>query len=166
MIKTIDSLALKPYNFETRFFLQLLKSIKKDVQSKQLTNVMPALSEEDKQRIFNLYFSMRDEQMADNLLWYVKQYPNRKIIVWAHNVHVMTDYPGDLNKQMWNEKADAPPASKANWENIYMGYIIKDRGQIGRTEVIVITTSKGKRIVTAVGDKRGDDAAEGYAPVP
>ncbi len=47
-----------------------------------------------------------------------------------------------------------------------MGYTIKDRGQIGRTEVIVITTEKGKRIVTAVGDKRGDDAAEGYAPVP
>lgn len=47
-----------------------------------------------------------------------------------------------------------------------MGYTLKDRGQIGRTEVIVITTGKGKRIVTAVGDKRGDDAAEGYAPVP
>ncbi|MBP6023225.1 gamma-glutamyltransferase [Ferruginibacter sp.] len=43
-----------------------------------------------------------------------------------------------------------------------MGYKIKNRGQIGRTEVIVITTEKGKRIVTAVGDKRGDDAAEGY----
>jgi gamma-glutamyltranspeptidase / glutathione hydrolase len=47
-----------------------------------------------------------------------------------------------------------------------MGYKIKNRGQIGRTEVIVITTEKGKRIVTAVGDKRGDDAAEGYTPVP
>lgn len=43
-----------------------------------------------------------------------------------------------------------------------MGYTIKDRGQIGRTEVIVITTEKGKRIVTAVGDKRGDDDASGY----
>ncbi len=43
-----------------------------------------------------------------------------------------------------------------------MGYKVSSRGQIGRTEVIVITTDKGKRIITAVGDKRGDDAAEGY----
>lgn len=49
---------------------------------------------------------------------------------------------------------------------LQMGYTVKDRGQIGRTEVIVITTEKGKRIITAVGDKRGDDAAEGYAPIP
>jgi gamma-glutamyltranspeptidase / glutathione hydrolase len=43
-----------------------------------------------------------------------------------------------------------------------MGYKITLRGNIGRTEVIQI---KGKQII-AVGDKRGDDAAEGYAPVP
>ena len=43
-----------------------------------------------------------------------------------------------------------------------MGYKIIIRGQIGRTEVIQI---KGKQII-AVGDKRGDDAAEGYAPIP
>ncbi len=39
-----------------------------------------------------------------------------------------------------------------------MGYKITVRGNIGRTEVIQI---KGKQII-AVGDKRGDDAAEGY----
>jgi gamma-glutamyltranspeptidase / glutathione hydrolase len=39
-----------------------------------------------------------------------------------------------------------------------MGYKITSRGNIGRTEVIQI---KGKQII-AVGDKRGDDAAEGY----
>ncbi len=43
-----------------------------------------------------------------------------------------------------------------------MGYKVISRGQIGRTEVIQI---KGKQII-AVGDKRGDDAAEGYAPQP
>ena len=43
-----------------------------------------------------------------------------------------------------------------------MGYKVITRGQIGRTEVIQI---KGKQII-AVGDKRGDDAAEGYAPIP
>jgi gamma-glutamyltranspeptidase / glutathione hydrolase len=39
-----------------------------------------------------------------------------------------------------------------------MGYKITIRGNIGRTEVIQI---KGRQII-AVGDKRGDDAAEGY----
>ena len=43
-----------------------------------------------------------------------------------------------------------------------MGYIVIERGQIGRTEVIMITKENKKRIITAVGDKRGDDTAEGY----
>ncbi len=42
-----------------------------------------------------------------------------------------------------------------------MGYVVKKRGEIGRTELILITNDKKKSIV-AVGDKRGDDAAEGY----
>ncbi|KIC93161.1 gamma-glutamyltransferase [Flavihumibacter solisilvae] len=40
-----------------------------------------------------------------------------------------------------------------------MGYTIKKRGQIGRTEVIRILADG---TIEAVGDKRGDDAAEGY----
>ena len=39
-----------------------------------------------------------------------------------------------------------------------MGYLIKTRGSIGRTELIQIKQKK----VTAVGDNRGDDDAEGY----
>jgi len=41
-----------------------------------------------------------------------------------------------------------------------MGYTIKDRSPWSKTEIILI---KDKKIV-AVGDKRGDDAAEGYIP--
>ncbi len=96
LIKAMDSIARKPYDFETGYFLQLLKSIKRDVQSKPLFNILPTLSPLDQQRVFELYFSMRDEQMADNLLWYVKQYPKRKIIVWAHNDHVTSGYAGDV----------------------------------------------------------------------
>ena len=40
-----------------------------------------------------------------------------------------------------------------------MGYKIKKRENIGRTEVILVTA--GKKII-AVGDRRGDDDAEGY----
>ena len=42
-----------------------------------------------------------------------------------------------------------------------MGYTVNKRGEIGRTELILITNGAKKTIV-AVGDKRGDDDAEGY----
>ena len=42
-----------------------------------------------------------------------------------------------------------------------MGYKVNKRGEIGRTELILITNGAKKSIV-AVGDKRGDDDAEGY----
>ncbi|MEP7142367.1 MAG: gamma-glutamyltransferase [Ferruginibacter sp.] len=42
-----------------------------------------------------------------------------------------------------------------------MGYKVSKRGQIGRTELIEIKQGEVKPI-TAVADKRGDDAAEGY----
>lgn len=43
-----------------------------------------------------------------------------------------------------------------------MGYEIVERGNIGRFEAIKITNGK----IEAVGDKRGDDHAEGFAPIP
>jgi gamma-glutamyltranspeptidase/glutathione hydrolase len=41
-----------------------------------------------------------------------------------------------------------------------MGYQIKERGAIGRTELIQVNNKK----IIAVGDKRGDDDARGFAP--
>jgi gamma-glutamyltranspeptidase / glutathione hydrolase len=43
-----------------------------------------------------------------------------------------------------------------------MGYKVNKRGQIGRTELILITTNGKTKSIVAVGDKRGDDDAEGY----
>jgi gamma-glutamyltranspeptidase / glutathione hydrolase len=60
-----------------------------------------------------------------------------------------------LPDQIFTEK-DFDAAVKKQLEA--MGYKVIARGNIGRTEVIQI---KGKQII-AVGDKRGDDAAEGY----
>jgi len=45
-----------------------------------------------------------------------------------------------------------------------MGYKVTVRGHIGRTELIVLPPGMKKRTVIAVGDGRGDDAAEGYMP--
>ena len=49
-----------------------------------------------------------------------------------------------------------------------MGYDIKERGAIGRTEVIQVknTSATTIRTIIAVGDKRGDDDARGYTPIP
>jgi gamma-glutamyltranspeptidase / glutathione hydrolase len=52
------------------------------------------------------------------------------------------------------------PATKQALEA--MGYKLSERGAIGRTEIIKVVTVKGKRTIEAVGDDRGDDAAEGY----
>jgi gamma-glutamyltranspeptidase/glutathione hydrolase len=42
-----------------------------------------------------------------------------------------------------------------------MGYKVNKRDEIGRTQLILITNGQ-KKSITAVGDKRGDDDAEGY----
>ena len=44
---------------------------------------------------------------------------------------------------------------------VEMGYSVRDRGYMGRTELLTIDYEKGKTI-TAIADKRGDDDAEGY----
>ena len=56
-------------------------------------------------------------------------------------VYVEKDFPVDVKDQL-----------------LKMGYNIKLRDQIGRTELILTK----KRTITAVGDKRGDDDARGY----
>ena len=56
-------------------------------------------------------------------------------------VYVEKDFPADVTAKLQQ-----------------MGYQIKQREAIGRTEVILVK----KRSIIAVGDKRGDDDAEGY----
>lgn len=44
-----------------------------------------------------------------------------------------------------------------------MGYLVAQRGSIGRTEVIRITTDQNQNHkIVAIGDRRGDDTAVGY----
>lgn len=59
-------------------------------------------------------------------------------------VYFERDYPANVIEKLSN-----------------MGYKVKYRDPIGRTELITITNNKRKKI-TAVADKRGDDGAEGY----
>ncbi|HEY0669890.1 MAG TPA: erythromycin esterase family protein [Sphingobacteriaceae bacterium] len=143
LIKTIDSLALRPFNFKTDFYYQVLKSIRRDVQQKQMFSSSQVLSGADSERLYVLALSMRDEQMAENLIWYTKQFPNKKIIVIAHNAHLIMDYPGDKTKELWNFEPNARPAHKVMWDNNYMGYILKDSLK-DKVFNIAITGNKGE----------------------
>lgn len=56
---------------------------------------------------------------------------------------------------------DFPQATREKLKS--MGYTLKERGAIGRTEMIQIHYLPSKRMqIEAVGDHRGDDDAEGY----
>jgi erythromycin esterase len=143
LIKIVDSLAPQPQSFQTKFYSQILRSIKRDVQQKQLFDLGKHLDEKDSQRLYVFALSMRDEQMAENLLWYTKQFPNRKIIVIAHSSHLIMDYPGDRTKELWNFDENAPKAQKMMWDNNYMGYILKDSLK-NNVFNIAITGSKGE----------------------
>lgn len=62
-------------------------------------------------------------------------------------VQVERDFPQEVRKQLEQ-----------------MGYEIKERGAIGRTELIRIEYPDKARKITAIADKRGDDDARGYLP--
>lgn len=72
----------------------------------------------------------RDKQMAVNLLWLLNnKFRNKKIIVWAHNVHIM--------KNMEN-------FSDAQYRPTSMGsYFLKTSGLSDQTYVMGFTSSKG-----------------------
>ena len=56
-------------------------------------------------------------------------------------IRVESDFPADVQKKLQQ-----------------MGYQVRQAGQIGRTELIIIKDGK----IEAVADKRGDDHAAGY----
>ena len=60
-------------------------------------------------------------------------------------IYVEKDFPEEIRQQL--EK---------------MGYTIKERGNIGRTELLQINYTKKGREITGIADKRGDDDARGY----
>lgn len=61
---------------------------------------------------------------------------------YPDNVSVERDFPEDVVKALEN-----------------MGYVIRKRGSIGRTELILIHDDGS---IEAIADKRGDDHASGY----
>jgi erythromycin esterase len=124
--KVLDSLAPTPLNRDGRFYKQVLESTKKYTEDVLLNKSMQLLTGSDYACAASLHLTIRDRQMADNLLWHLRQNPKRKIIVMAHNSHLIKDYPGNRERQRWTDSPDAPLAPKGLCEETYMGYIIAD----------------------------------------
>ncbi|MBM0106914.1 erythromycin esterase family protein [Steroidobacter sp. S1-65] len=73
----------------TSFMEQALINLRVDAQGK--LDIDHGVRGETSARFRNAvaYFNRRDERNAHNLRWLIEQgYPGRKLIVWAHNVHV------------------------------------------------------------------------------
>jgi erythromycin esterase len=75
----------------TAFEIMLLKSLKALTESE-----ISFLSKSSN------YSEIRDKQMAENLKWLLKyKFPKEKIIVWAHNAHILK-HPELIKKSKWN----------------------------------------------------------------
>lgn len=86
----LDQISVELTNNDTTSFeMALLKSMKATTESE-----ISYLSKDED------YLEIRDRQMAENLKWLLKyKFPNEKIIVWAHNVHILK-HPELMNKSM------------------------------------------------------------------
>ncbi|AYQ31549.1 erythromycin esterase family protein [Runella sp. SP2] len=61
-------------------------NIIRNVESSFL-NILPFLQKKENNSTKHIY---RDRQMFNNLMWLLEhKYPNQKVIVWAHNAHIM-----------------------------------------------------------------------------
>lgn len=64
------------------FVHQEMKSLKRFLQMRKVSEYKKKVKPYE-------YLNVRDSSMAENALWLIKErYPNKKIIVWAHNVHL------------------------------------------------------------------------------
>ena len=83
IIKEIEKLENTEDNYNWKQFTKSLLACAQDAYF----NVEPIYSTVVGDKDFNI----RDKQMADNLLSYIKRHPNEKIIGWADNIHFIND---------------------------------------------------------------------------
>jgi erythromycin esterase len=86
----VDRLKADSLDAQTKYYVQLFKSVRKAAEQNLMSQTSAVLSGSDQYRSAFYGLNMRDAQMADNLLWYLRQNPKRKVIVWAHNFHIAT----------------------------------------------------------------------------
>ncbi len=82
ILTTIDSI-VDNLEDETKngFTKQALLNIKGGIEDYKFTYIMGGYENE------NIYVNIRDKRMAENIIWYKKNNPNAKIIIWIANFH-------------------------------------------------------------------------------
>ena len=108
---------------QQNFFLNSLDSIQFQLSQIQFSNRFFWLQEilnlkghaknawENGMNMRNYNRNIRDKQMGENLLWLIlKKYPNKKIIVWAHNIHIAKD----INQIKHNKKEKSNKITAGN----------------------------------------------------
>lgn len=97
-----DDIKYKVYEKELNRIIKQIENLDSNENNyywKQFTKSLLASSQDayyNKKEILTTDFgnendNIRDKQMADNLLSYIKRNPNEKIICWADNVHIIND---------------------------------------------------------------------------
>jgi erythromycin esterase-like protein len=97
-----DDIKFKVYEKEINRIIKEIEKLDKTETNyywKQFTKNLLASSQDafyNKEEILTMDFgnkndNIRDKQMADNLLSYIKRNPNEKIICWADNIHIIKD---------------------------------------------------------------------------
>jgi erythromycin esterase-like protein len=87
----------------------------------------------------NDVWNRRDALMAGNLRWLIEQgYPGRKVIVWAHSVHVMTAYWAGKGGEWRSVQSDPQPDGRKP-AGAFLAEWLKDRQY-----TIAMTTYQGE----------------------
>ncbi len=92
MNRIVKQIELLPDSDTTYHWQQFIKGVLAIAQDAN-TNKEPILTSDFATKEYNI----RDKQMADNLLSYIKRNPTEKIAVWGDNVHVMYSNPNSDN---------------------------------------------------------------------
>lgn len=92
----------------------------------------------------------RDHQMAQNLVWLAREYfPGRKIIVWAHNVHVLRH----TNQLFQNTQEDGVWMGQGVWEAFGdRSFVIAATAYSGQSRHVALPPSMGGFTVTSDQD--------------
>jgi erythromycin esterase len=108
---------------ETSFMERSIESMRSDGTGKfYMAQATPGSA--DAGVYFSRFWHQRDEQGARNLRWLIeKAYPGRKIMFWAHNVHVMNAYTSPMFKEIHVE----PRPGDMKPVGVYMGDWLGDK---------------------------------------
>lgn len=88
-------------------------------------------------------WNRRDALMAGNLRWLIEQgYPGRKVIVWAHSVHVITAYWAS-DAMPWRSVHTSPQRNGRKPAGVFLAEWLKDR-----LFTIAMTTYEGEHAWT------------------